>query len=131
MVILVMGCSTMAATASIGNQTNTTTQDDVPGQKWTLVQEINGVQVSLSIATIDNERFLSIQFENTTSQTVDLICSVSKDDAAIQITPDEMTEARIQLNPNANQVIDGTYMIYLSEEDQISDFTISLKENKR
>lgn len=131
MMILLMGGSMSTAIASNAILTDATTHNDIPRQDWTLVQETNGVQVFLTIVTIDNERFLSIQLKNTTSERVDLICSVAKNNTTIRITPDEMTEARIQLDANGTQEIDGSYTIYLSDEDQIADFTISLIENKR
>jgi hypothetical protein len=41
-----------------------------------------------------------------------------------------MIESRIQLEANASETVDGTYLIYLNDTDQISDFTISIKPTK-
>jgi hypothetical protein len=128
--LLVMSCSLNSAHASNSGKHHASVLKDVPAQKWTLVQEAHGIQASLSITDIKGERFLSIQLENTTSEDLKLIVSLAKNNETVIITQDEMSEAYIQLNAESTHILDGTYLIYLSEEDQISDFNITMNPTK-
>lgn len=128
--LLSMNFSMLAANASNSEKINTSIVEDIPTEKWTLVKETNGVQASLSITNIKGERFLSVKLENTTSENFNLIFSLIKNNETVIITHDEMIEAHIQLGPEATHILDGTYLIYLDEEDQISDFNITINPTK-
>ncbi|XOV66654.1 MAG: hypothetical protein ACFHU9_13595 [Fluviicola sp.] len=128
--LLVVSCSVDSAHASNGEKFNAPVMKDVPAQKWTFINETHGIRASLSIADIKGERFLSIQLENTTSEDLKLILSLTKNNETVIITQDEMSEAYIQLNAESTHILDGTYLIYLSEEDQISDFNITINPTK-
>jgi hypothetical protein len=128
--LLSMNFSMYAANASNSEKINTSIVEDVPTEKWTLVKETNGVQASLSITNIKGERFLSVKLENTTSENLNLILSLIKNNETVIITHDEMTEAYIQIGAEATHVLDGAFLIYLSDEDQISDFNITINATK-
>lgn len=128
--LLSMNFSMLAANASNSEKINTSIVEDIPTEKWTLVKETNGVQASLSITNIKGERFLSVKLENTTSEDFNLIFSLIKNNETVIITHDEMVEAHIQLGAEATHILDGTYLIYLDEEDQISDFNITINPTK-
>lgn len=128
--LLSMNFSMLAANASNSEKINTSIVEDIPTEKWTLVKETNGVQASLSITNIKGERFLSVKLENTTSENFNLIFSLIKNNETVIITHDEMIEAHIQLGAEATHILDGTYLIYLDEEDQISDFNITINPTK-
>lgn len=125
-----IGCSMNLASAGTQQHPIQTIQNELAQNDWAVVQEINGIQVSLSIVSVDQERFLSIQFLNTNAESTDFIWSMTKNNTPVIITADEMIESRIQLEANASETVDGTYLIYLNDTDQISDFTISIKPTK-
>ncbi len=125
-----IGCSTSLAHTSVNEQPVRIIQNEQPQNDWTVVQEINGVEVSMSIVSVEQERFLSVQFLNTNAESTDFIWSLTKNSNAVIITADEMIESRIQLEANASQTVDGTYLIYLNDADQISDFAVSIKPTK-
>jgi hypothetical protein len=128
--LLSMNFSMLAANASNSEKINMSIVEDIPTEKWTLVKETNGVQASLSITNIKGERFLSVKLENTTSENFNLILSLIKNNETVIITHDEMIEAHIQLGAEATHILDGTYLIYLAKEDQISDFNITINPTK-
>ena len=71
-----------------------------------------------------------MKFENTNTEAVDFIWSMTKNNASILITADEMIESRVQLNSSASEIVDGTYLIAMTDEDQFADFTISIQPTK-
>lgn len=127
---LVMGSATQSAYAIETVPSQNTTQNDQIGKDWTFVQQVNGISVSYSMEVIGQERFLSVKFENTNSEAIDFIWSMTKNNASIQITADEMIESKVQLNSFASEIVDGTYLIELTSEDQFSDFIVSIQPTK-
>ncbi len=127
---MLVGCTLNFAHASAVAHPNHLIQNDEPKNAWILVQEVNGVQVSFSIVSVDQERFLSVQFVNTNAESTDFIWSMTKNTTPVIITTDEMIESRIQLAANATETVDGTYLIYLDDADQLSDFVISIQPSK-
>lgn len=127
---MLMGCTLNFAHASAVAHPNHLIQNDEPQNTWTLVQESYGVQVSFSIVSVEQERFLSVQFVNTNAESTDFIWSMTKNTTPVIITADEMIESRIQLAANATETVDGTYLVYLDDADQLSDFVISIQPSK-
>lgn len=127
---IVMGISVQSAYAADSSPSQETTQKDQIGKEWTFVQEVNGITVSYSIEILGQERFLSVKFVNTNSEAIDFIWSMTKNNASIQITADEMIESRVQLNSFDSEIVDGTYLIELTGEDQLSDFIVSIQPTK-
>lgn len=129
LLLMLMSCFFNPVFASNGYH-QTTFENTTPETEWTFVQEINGIQISLSISHVQEERFLSVQLVNTTSEDFALTLSLMKGDEMLFITHDEMKETQLQLKGHETHTIDGTYLIYISEEDQISDFKIALTSTK-
>ncbi|MCR9172454.1 MAG: hypothetical protein NXI10_08190 [bacterium] len=129
-IALLLGCFINNALASEQDDINPTIEKETSKQEWTLVKEANETKVWLSISTIDNERFLSIKIENTTAENRNFLCSLNKNNESVIITIDEMREAYLELDPHSTHVIDGTYLIYIAEGDQIEDFTVTLNPTK-
>lgn len=127
---IVMGSSVQSAYAVDNVPSQNTTQEDQIGKEWTFIQQVNGISISYSMEFIGQERFLSVQFVNTNSEAIDFIWSMTKNNASIQITADEMIESRVQLNSFASEMVDGTYLIELNDEDQFSDFVVSIQPTK-
>lgn len=127
---VVLGSSIQSVYAADVVPSQTITQNDENGNDWTLVQQVNGINISYSTVVLDQERFLSVKFENTNTEAVDFIWSMTKNNASILITADEMIESRVQLNSSASEIVDGTYLIAMTDEDQFADFTISIQPTK-
>lgn len=127
---LVIGCSVNSVSATDIERPQELIQVDQIGQDWTFIEQINGIAVSYSMIVLNDERFLSVQFENTNPETVDFIWSMTKNNASIRITGDEMIESRIQLTSYTSEIVDGTYLIEMTNEDQFSDFIVSIKPTK-
>lgn len=127
---LVIGCSVNSVSAADIGHPQELIQNDQIGQDWTFIQQISGIAVSYSVVVLNDERFLSIQFENTNPEAIDFIWSMTKNNASIRITEDEMIESRIQLTSYTSEVVDGTYLIEMTSEDQFSDFIVSIKPTK-
>lgn len=125
-----MGSFVQSAYAVDNVPSQNTTQEDQIGKEWTFIQQVNGISISYSMEFIGQERFLSVQFVNTNSEAIDFIWSMTKNNASIQITADEMIESRVQLNSFASEMVDGTYLIELNDEDQFSDFVVSIQPTK-
>ncbi|MDG1333593.1 MAG: hypothetical protein P8P74_14750 [Crocinitomicaceae bacterium] len=127
---LVMGSSIHSSYAAELEPSQTITQEDQIGKDWTFVQLIDGISISYSTIAVGQERFLSVKFENTNSEATDFVWSMTKNNASIRITADEMIESRVQLTSFASEIVDGTYLIELNDEDQFSDFIVSIKATK-
>lgn len=97
---------------------------------WTFIQQVNGIAVYYSIIQLGDERFLSIQFENTSAHAVDFIWSMTKHNSPIAVTIDEMLESRVQLTPYASEIIEGTSLIEITDADQFTDFIVSILPTK-
>lgn len=124
---LVLGGSISSAYAVDHVPSQKISQNDKTGYDWTLVQEIDGISISFSTVTIDQERFLAVKFENTNAETADFIWSMTKNNESIVITEDEMIESIVRLSASESEIVDGSYLIELSDADQFSDFTVSIK----
>jgi hypothetical protein len=127
---IVMGSAIQSAYAVDTCPPQEITQNDQIGKDWTFVQQVNGISISYSMIVVDQERFLSVKFENTNSEAIDFVWSMTKNNASIRITADEMIESRVQLNSFASEIVDGTYLIELTDEDQFSDFIVSIQPTK-
>lgn len=127
---IVMGSTIQSACATEHVPSQTITQDNLFVSAWEFIQEIDGVSVFYRTVTVAEEQFLSVKFENTNSETVDFIWSMTKNNATIRITADEMIESRVQLDSSTYKVYDGGYLIELTDEDQFSDFVVSIKPTK-
>lgn len=129
-IAVVMGSTISSAYAADSGPSQHISQNDQIGKDWTFVKQVNGISISYAIEFLGDERFLSVKFENTNSEAVDFIWSMTKNNASIRITADEMIESRIQLTSSASEIVDGTYLIELTDEDQFSDFIISIQPTK-
>ena len=127
---IVLGGTIQSAYAVDESPSQKTTQNDQIGKDWTLVQQVDGISIYYSLETIGQERFLSVKFENTNSESADFIWSMTKNNQMLRITADEMGEDRVQLDSRATEVVDGSYLIELSNDDQLSDFIVSIKPTK-
>ena len=127
-VALVMGCSVNSVSAAevVHPQTLNFLLKDQIGQNWTFIENINGINVSYSVIELDDKRFLSIQFENSNTQALDFIWSMTKNDSPVMITSDEMNEARIHLDAHASEQFDGSYIIELGADDAFSAYATSI-----
>jgi hypothetical protein len=128
---IVMGSAVQSAYAAEHFPPQNITQQDKIGYDWTLIQQIDGISISLSIVDLGDERFLSVKFENTNSEASDFIWSMTKNNSAVVITEDEMMESIVRLESAQSAIVDGTYLIELSEGDQLSDFVVSIQPTKR
>ena len=128
--VLVLGSTIPSAYAADNVPSQNISQTDKTEYDWTVMQEIDGISISYSTVAIGQERFLAVKFDNTKSEAIDFIWSMTKNDASIRITADEMIESRIQLTSYASEIVDGTYLIELTNEDQFSDFIISIQPTK-
>ncbi|MFK7784355.1 MAG: hypothetical protein AB8B56_04515 [Crocinitomicaceae bacterium] len=128
---LVLGSSIQLAHGADNIASQNTSQTDKTGYDWTTIQEIHGVSISYSAVIIGKERFLAVKFENTNSEGIDFIWSMTKNDASIVITEDEMIQSIVRLDASQSAIVDGSYLIALSEGDQFSDFTVSIQPTKR
>ena len=127
---IVMGSTIPSAFAADNGPSQQISQNDQIGKDWMIMQQVNGITVSYSVEVLGQERFLSVKFENTNVEAVDFIWSMTKNNTSIQITADEMIESRIQLTSSASEIIDGTYLIELTDGDQLSDFIVSIQPTK-
>lgn len=127
---LVMGSTIQSVYAADQAPTQTIAFDDEIGENWTFVQQIDGISVSFTTISVDQEQFLAVKFENTTSEAVDFIWSMTRNNEMLRITEDEMAEARVQIPSSESEIYDGSYLIELTDEDQLSDFVISIKSTK-
>lgn len=127
---LVIGCSINSVYATDIELPKELIQHDQVGYDWTFIQHVNGIAISYSMIELNDERFLSIQFENTNQNDVDFIWSMTKNNSQIRITADEMIESRVQLTSNTSEIVDGIYLIEMTSDDQFSDFVVSIQPTK-
>ena len=128
---IVIGSGVQSAYATEPIPSQKISQHDKIDFDWSLVQEINGISISFSVMDLGDERFLSVKFENTNTKAVDFIWSLTKNNSAVVITADEMIESIVRLEPYQSEIVEGTYLIELSEGDQLSDFVVSIQPTKR
>lgn len=127
---LVMGSTIQSVYAADQGPSQTITLEDQISQDWTFVQQIDGISISFSTIIVDEVRFLSVKFENTSSENADFIWSMTKNNEMLRITEDEMAEARVELHSMKSEIYDGSYLIELTDDDQFSDFIVSIKPTK-
>lgn len=99
--------------------------------EWTEISQISGITISYSLVRVEDERFLSIQFENTNNQDVDFIWTLLNQNSAVTITTDGMIESIVQLASNETKIVNGTYLIEMKSDEDFSDFVVLIKPNKR
>lgn len=129
--VLVIGCSMNSVYATEIELPKELIQKDQIGEDWTYIQTTNGIAVSYSVVVIEDERFLSIQFENTNAEAVDFIWSLLHHNSAVTITIDGMIESIVQLKSNDTETVNGTYLIEMKSDDELSDFVVLIKPTKR
>lgn len=129
--LLLIGVSAMPLSAKELDYQASVVTISQPSNAWQHIKTENGLSISYATIEINGERFLSIRFENTTANQVDVTWTLNHNQQQVVITEDEMLEARVSLAPAETLMVDGTHLIPMNPSDEMSDFTVSIQPTKR
>ncbi len=98
--------------------------------EWTQMSRENDISIFYSTITCNGETFLAIKFENTSTIELKFIWSLSQNSENLRITEDEMQETMLYLDSNESHIYKGTYLIAINNEDDFSNFEVSVQTIK-
>ncbi len=129
LVVIIVGFGSIKSQANEPILTDQISPCDVVGN-WNLISQKEGISIYYSTISCNNESFLAIKFENTTDASANLVWSLTHNSESVQITEDEMREARMQIPANTAHIFKGTYMIEVEDENDLSNFQVSIQTLK-
>jgi hypothetical protein len=127
-IIIVGSVSSNASASTLDSSPHATELNG--NDKWTFAKNENGINIFFSEFKSGDESFLKIKFENTTSERINFIWSLSKNSEAVVITMDEMIETKANLDPRETEIY-GTYsFILINNEESFEDFVVNINLTK-
>ena len=128
--VLITSLSSLQAKAHEINPIEQVSPCETVGE-WTQISRENDLSISYSTIQCNEETFLAIKFENTSETPQTIIWSLTQNGERLRITEDEMEEAMIQLDSSESHIYKGTYLISINNEDDFSNFKVSIQTSKR
>ncbi len=128
-IVLITSLSSLQAKASEINPIEQISPCETVGE-WTQISRENDLSISYSTIQCKEETFLAIKFENTSETPQDFIWSLTQNGERLRITEDEMEEAMIHLASSGSHIYKGTYLISINNEDDFSNFKVSIQTSK-
>jgi hypothetical protein len=129
LVVLLMNFTAMQSKAMEIFPIDETSPCETVGE-WKLMSQEDGISISCSTITCDEETYLAIKFENSNPSDVRLIWSLTDDSQNVIITEDEMQEELLQLASNEIHIFKGNYLVKANDQTDFSNFKISIKTLK-
>lgn len=128
-IVLITSLSSLQAKANEFVPTDQISPCETVGE-WTEISKENDISISYSTIQCNGETFLAIKFENTSKTSQDFIWSLTQNGESLRITEDEMNETKLHLDSNVNSIYKGTYLVYINDERDYSNFKVSIQTSK-